>query len=100
METISICIDPISVVRRESMARDRAEVFNPAWLRALVRTEPSSAYRIEFAEGSCRTSIGEVLSPDERLALAEALRTLLGAAHVDMSADRPMLHDFDAADYV
>jgi uncharacterized membrane protein len=98
-ETITVRADEVRVVRSGPAARARVEVFNPSWVRVVVRTDASVAYRIQFAEGRRRLSVGDFLSPEERLNLARALQSVLGISRVDMSEARPSLHEFDSAGY-
>lgn len=99
VETVLIGPHAVSVERSRPGRPSEIQSFSSTWVRVVVRTEAQFAYRVLLAEGCRRAAIGDFLSPDERLDLAEALGRVLGHGRVDMTAARPLLHDFDATDY-
>jgi uncharacterized membrane protein len=76
-ETIEIGADVVEVIPR----RDRRPIaFKTGWVRVEVSQDRKVANRITLSESGRSCSVGECLSPEERLSLARALKAALAAA--------------------
>jgi uncharacterized membrane protein len=76
-EIIEINPDVVRVAHFGPATAPREERFNPAWLRVSIQSDRTVANRITLHESGRSMSIGEFLSPQERVALAEALKASL-----------------------
>lgn len=74
-----IVIDPrsVKVVRTQPAREAQVAEFNTSWVRVLVTDDRRIAKRLRLTESGRGVSIGEFLSPEERVELAEAIRAAL-----------------------
>jgi uncharacterized membrane protein len=79
-EIIEINPDVVHVARFGPATARHEERFNAAWLRISVRSDRTVADRVTLCESGRSMSIGEFLSPQERIALTEALKASLRTA--------------------
>ena len=78
-ETIEIGPDVVSVSRRGFKGGSET-TFTTAWVRIQLSDDRYMANRLTLAESGRRRSVGEFLSPEERGALAVALRARIDEA--------------------
>jgi uncharacterized membrane protein len=79
-EELRLWPDLIAVERREPGGRVLRWRANPFWVRLDVRDTPSVPRYLTLAGGGRTIELGAFLTPDEREALAAALRAALGRA--------------------
>lgn len=79
-EIIEINPHVVHVARLSPATPQRQEKFNATWLRISVRSDRTVTNPITLCENGRSMSIGEFLSPQERIALAEALKASLRTA--------------------
>jgi uncharacterized membrane protein len=80
--TETVRLTPEALVVRRTSARGRSEEwrFNPFWVRLEVEDAEHGLDRLTLASHGERVTLAAFLSPEERLAFADALRAALDAA--------------------
>ena len=76
-ETLRLSQDALIVSRRQPNGEEQRWSLEPYWLRIETDDPPRHGSRLTLVARNRRLAIGDFLSPDERLALAQALRAAL-----------------------
>jgi uncharacterized membrane protein len=84
-----IVIGPCAVRVVRSRPTKQAEIaeFNTAWVRVVVSDERLVSKRLVLTESGRSISVGEFLSPEERVQLADAVRASLAELRVAVFAE-------------
>ena len=76
-ETIDVRPDALTVQRVTARGRARSYDFNPYWVRVVTDTEPSGRVAVRLVSHGRSLAIASMLSDEERLEFADALRDAL-----------------------
>ena len=79
-ETVRLTRRDLVVERVEPRGERHTWRFQPAWLQVLIDGPPAHGRRLVLRSHGTAIAIGDFLSPEERLDLAEALRRALATA--------------------
>jgi uncharacterized membrane protein len=84
-----IVIGPCAVRVVRSRPTKQAEIaeFHTAWVRVVVSDERLVSKRLVLTESGRSISVGEFLSPEERVQLADAVRASLAELRVAVFAE-------------
>jgi uncharacterized membrane protein len=85
-EKIEIGPDVVKVMRRSGKGAVAPIEFSTAWVRLAVTQDRKVANRITLNQSGRSCSVGECLSPEERVELAKALEAALAQARGVMNA--------------
>jgi uncharacterized membrane protein len=89
MERVRLTDDALEVVRITPAGKTRAWRFQPYWLRVSIDDPPSPESPLTLRSHGRELAIASFLSPEERLSLAEALKSALARHRAPPQTDRP-----------
>ncbi|MEZ5818366.1 MAG: DUF2244 domain-containing protein [Hyphomicrobiaceae bacterium] len=79
-ETVEIGPEVVTITRRDGKRGTSQMQFATGWVRVAVSHDRAITNRVTLSESGRTCSIGEYLSPDERVSLAHALEAKLAEA--------------------